>query len=169
VTRSDVTVVRSDLAAARGQPQIWSLSAYRSTPGLLVPSRGVSGTGPANVVAGSAVSVLPPGGPGGPQGVGKVVNQGPDLPGCCWRDDAVGRPMCLCRSQRDRRGALTWRRGLAITSQGGSHKGGSGTRSGRLLTITAGQAERNGLCRPPRVNQGCHRSPGEMPQAQGPA
>jgi hypothetical protein len=45
------------------------------------------------------------------QGVGKVVNQGSDLRGCRRRDDAVGCPMCLCRWQGDRQGALTWRGG----------------------------------------------------------
>src|SRR3954462_14107727 len=40
---------------------------------------------------------------------------------------------------------------VAITSQVGSHKGGSGTRSGLLLAIAAGQAARNGLCRPPAM------------------
>src|SRR3954453_6149076 len=47
----------------------------------------------------------------GAQGVGKVANQGYDLRGCCWRDDAVGRPMCSCCWQKDRRDALTWRSG----------------------------------------------------------
>src|SRR5215212_2238522 len=37
----------------------------------------------------------------------------------------------------------------AITLQAGSHTGGPGTRSGPLLAIAAGQAARNGLCRPP--------------------
>src|SRR3954468_11511258 len=39
----------------------------------------------------------------------------------------------------------------AITLQAGSHTGGPGTRSGPLLAIAAGQAARNGLCRPPAV------------------
>src|SRR5687768_11388351 len=39
----------------------------------------------------------------------------------------------------------------AITLQAGSHTGGPGTRSGPLLAIAAGQAARNGLCRPPDV------------------
>src|SRR5918997_6123350 len=43
----------------------------------------------------------------------------------------------------------------AITLQAGSHKGGPGTRSGPLLAVTAGQAARNGLCRPPG-HWGCH-------------
>src|ERR687890_2722508 len=37
----------------------------------------------------------------------------------------------------------------AITLQAGSHTGGPGTRSGPLVAIPAGQAARNGLCRPP--------------------
>src|SRR3954454_15248051 len=37
----------------------------------------------------------------------------------------------------------------AINLQAGSHKGGTGTRSGPLLAIAAGQAAHNGLCRPP--------------------
>src|SRR4051794_19692765 len=37
----------------------------------------------------------------------------------------------------------------AITLQAGSHTSGPGTRSGPLLAIAAGQAARNGLCRPP--------------------
>src|SRR5688500_5585851 len=37
----------------------------------------------------------------------------------------------------------------AITLQAGSHTGGPATRSGPLLAIAAGQAARNGLCRPP--------------------
>src|SRR4051812_9226757 len=37
----------------------------------------------------------------------------------------------------------------AITLQAGSHTGGPGTRSGPLQAIAAGQAARNGLCRPP--------------------
>src|SRR3712207_1269125 len=37
----------------------------------------------------------------------------------------------------------------AITLEAGSHTGGPGTRSGPLLAIAAGQAARNGLCRPP--------------------
>ena len=40
----------------------------------------------------------------------------------------------------------------AITLQAGSHTGGPGTRSGPLLAIAAGQAARNGLCRPPGSN-----------------
>jgi len=39
---------------------------------------------------------------------------------------------------------------VAITSQVGSHKGGSGIQAGPLLAITAGHAARNGLCRPPQ-------------------
>src|SRR3954469_12877362 len=39
----------------------------------------------------------------------------------------------------------------AITLQAGSHTGGPGTRSGPLLAIAAGQAARNGLCRPPAL------------------
>src|SRR4051794_1989518 len=39
----------------------------------------------------------------------------------------------------------------AITLQVGSHKDVSGTRSVPLFPITAGQAARNGLCRPPDV------------------
>ncbi len=42
------------------------------------------------------------------------------------------------------------RRG-AITSQAGSHKDGSGTGSGPLLAMTAGQAAHDGLCRPPAL------------------
>jgi hypothetical protein len=57
--------------------------------------------------------------------------------------------MCLCRWQRDRRDALTWQ-GRGITLQAGSHTDGLGTRSGPLLAIAAGQAARNGLCRPLR-------------------
>src|SRR3954447_13921187 len=41
----------------------------------------------------------------------------------------------------------------AITLQVGSHKDVSGTRSVPLFPITAGQAARNGLCRPPGVGR----------------
>src|SRR4051795_9834710 len=45
------------------------------------------------------------------EGVGKVVNQVPDLRGCCWRDAAVG-DRCACVVHRGPLGgALTWRGG----------------------------------------------------------
>src|SRR4051794_22782092 len=46
----------------------------------------------------------------------------------------------------------------AITLQAGSHTGGPGTRSGPLLAIAAGQAARNGLCRPPGLPPGGRQS-----------
>jgi hypothetical protein len=59
----------------------------------------------------SRTSRLRRGGPGPSQRVGKVANQGCDLRGCCRRDNAARCPMCLCRCQKPRRGALTWRGG----------------------------------------------------------
>src|SRR4051812_16845051 len=52
------------------------------------------------------------------------------------------------------RGRADLARRRAITLQAGSHTGGPGTRSGPLLAVTAGQAARNGLCRPPDQDLG---------------
>src|ERR687889_1639935 len=96
----------------------------------------------------------------GGQGVGKVVNQGSDLRRCHRGDDAVGCPDVLVSLAEGPRGRADLARRRAITLQAGSHTGGPGTRSGPLLAVTAGQAARNGLCRPPAARW---RSTGQDP------
>src|SRR3954470_14175359 len=57
--------------------------------------------------------------------------------------------MCLCAVAEGPPGRAARARRRAPTLQAASHKDGSGTGSGSLPAITAGQAARNGLCRPP--------------------
>src|SRR5919112_4439974 len=91
-----------------------------------------------------------------PQGVGKVVNQGSELRGCCRRADAVDCPMCLCRRRRDRRGALTWQGAELSPCRQGA------TRTARGPDL--------GLCPPsPQVKQHVTDFADPLPSYRGPA
>src|SRR3954447_26145990 len=83
-----------------------------------------------------------------PQGLGKVVNQGLTCTDATVETmQSVPDVLVSLAEGPPRRADLARHR--AITLQAGSHTGGPGTRSGPLLAIAAGQAARNGLCRPP--------------------
>src|SRR3954462_13408279 len=89
---------------------------------------------------------------GGPQGVGKVLNQSTDLRGRGGRGECSRVPALSAWLAEGPHGRADLATRVAVASQVGSHTGGSGTDPGPLLAITAGQAAHSGLCRPPAVS-----------------